>query len=63
MVIKMNEELQREITPQEFEQMKNNFGYNENEIEIENSDEKTIEEDNKHLDVSAWQRILKKMEE
>ena len=53
----------REITPQEFEQMKNNFGYNENEIEIENSDEKTIEEDNKHLDVSAWQRILKKMEE
>ena len=59
----MNEELQREITPQEFEQMKNNFGYNENEIEIENSDEKTIEEDNKHLDVSAWQRILKKMEE
>lgn len=59
----MNEELQREITPQEFEQMKNNFGYNENEIEIENSDEETIEEDNKHLDVSAWQRILKKMEE
>lgn len=59
----MNEELQREITPQEFEQMKNNFGFNENEIEIENSDEETIEEDNKHLDVSAWQRILKKMEE
>lgn len=53
----------REITPQEFEQMKNNFGFNENEIEIENSDEETIEEDNKHLDVSVWQRILKKMEE
>ena len=59
----MNEELQREITPQEFEQIKNNFGFNENEIEIENSDEETIEKDNKHLDVSAWQRILKKMEE
>lgn len=59
----MNEELQREITPQEFEQMKNNFGFNENEIEIENSHEETIEEDNKHLDVSDWQRILKKMEE
>ena len=59
----MNEELQREITPQEFEQIKNNFGFNENEIEIENSDEETIEEDNKNLDVSSWQRILKKMEE
>ena len=43
--------------------MKNNFGFNENEIEIENSDEETIEEDNKNLDVSSWQRILKKMEE
>lgn len=59
----MNEELQREITPQEFEQIKNNFGFNENEIEIENSDEEIIKEDNKHLDVSTWQRILKKMEE
>lgn len=59
----MNEELQREITPQEFEQIKNNFGFNENKIEIENSDEETIEEDNKNLDVSSWQRILKKMEE
>ena len=59
----MNEELQREITPQEFEQIKNNFGFDENEIEIENSDEETIEEDNKNLDVSSWQRILKKMEE
>lgn len=29
----MNEELQREITLQEFEQMKNNFGYNEDDEE------------------------------
>lgn len=29
----MNEELQKEITPQEFEQIKNNFGYNEEEEE------------------------------
>lgn len=31
----MNEELQREITPQEFEQMKNNFGYDEDKEEEE----------------------------
>lgn len=31
----MNEELQREITPQEFEQIKNNFGYNEEKEEEE----------------------------
>lgn len=31
----MNEELQREITPQEFEQMKNNFGYDEDKEEKE----------------------------
>lgn len=29
----MNEELQREITPQELEQLKNNFGYEEGEEE------------------------------
>lgn len=27
----MNEEILREITPQEFEQIKNNCGYNEDE--------------------------------
>lgn len=32
----MNEELQREITPQEFEQIKNNFGYDEEKEEKEN---------------------------
>lgn len=31
----MNEELQREITPQEFEQIKNNFGYDEEKEEKE----------------------------
>lgn len=31
----MNEELQREITPQEFEQIKNNFGYDEEKEEEE----------------------------
>lgn len=31
----MNEELQREITPQEFEQIKNNFGYDEDKEEKE----------------------------
>ena len=31
----MNEELLREITPQEFEQMKNNFGYDEDKEEKE----------------------------
>ena len=29
----MNEELQREITPQEFEELKRNFGYEEGEEE------------------------------
>lgn len=31
----MNEELQREITPQEFEEMKENFGFNEEQEEEE----------------------------
>lgn len=31
----MNEELQREITPQEFEQIKNNFGFDEDKKEKE----------------------------
>lgn len=31
----MNEELQREITPQEFEQIKNNFGFDEEKEEKE----------------------------
>ena len=31
----MNEELQREITPQEFEEMKENFGFNEEQEEQE----------------------------
>lgn len=31
----MNEELQREITPQEFEQIKNNFGFDEDKDEKE----------------------------
>lgn len=31
----MNEELQREITPQEFEELKRNFGYNEGSEEEE----------------------------
>lgn len=34
-MIKMNEELQREITPQEFEQIKNNFGFDEDKEEKE----------------------------
>ena len=31
----MNEEIMRELTPQEFEQMKNNFGYDEDKEEKE----------------------------
>lgn len=31
----MNEELQREITPQEFEEMKKNFGFDEEKEEEE----------------------------
>ena len=34
-----NEEILREITPQEFEQIKNNFGFEENESEREDVEE------------------------